>query len=241
MLNYLQEKSYKDNSCQYCKLSTLCLPKDFNKSELNAISKLINNNYALAAGECLCVSGEKFRFLYAIQSGSAKDSTISINGNEQVADFYLPGEIVGLDAISTGKHAFDTITLESSIICIIPFDNLLILAEKIPNLHHRLMHLTSQKLLQRTRIMINNHYTAEQRIATFLMNMADRYKCKGLSPKTYSLSMSRCEIGSYLNLTAETVSRIFTRFQNEGIIIAHKKHIQLVNLSKLVTRSCLNN
>lgn len=238
MFHYLQKKiKCQNDTCQCCKLLSLCLLKDFKDDELNNISKLIDGHYILPAGKIFCYAGENFDYLYMIKSGSAKDTMISMSGNEQITDFYFPGEIIGLDAISTGKYAFNTVTLEPSVICIIPFEALLILAQKMPSLNSRLMHLISQKLLNRTHFMMNNHHTAEQRLAAFLINMADRYKCSGLPSKNYQLSMSRHDIGSYLNLTPETVSRIFTRFQAAGILIVHKKYIKLTNITQLIMKS----
>ncbi|MCD6055133.1 MAG: transcriptional regulator [Gammaproteobacteria bacterium] len=232
-----QKARYQYDACCYCELARVCLPSGFFNPELKDITRLIDHYYLLQAGEKICFSGEKFRYLYAIKSGSAKEITVSIKGNEQVADFYLPGEIVGLDAISTGKYSYDAIALESTTVCIIPFSLLLMLAVKMPQLQRRLVDLISQKLLDRTRALMSHHYSAEQRLAAFLSNMGDRYKYIGLSAKNYYLSMSRYDIGSYLNLTPETVSRLFSKFQDEGILIVHKKHIQLVNPSQLVSRS----
>ena len=225
-------KSY-DNALQYCKLSKTPVPLDCSEKDVREVRELVKNSYLLPPGETLCSSGNPLKHLFAVLSGSVKNATIGVNGNEVITDFYLPGEIIGLDGISTGEYSFDAVTLEESIICIIPFKKLLTLAAKIPPLQQHFIHIISQKLLDRTHLLINCHHTAEQRLAAFIMNIVYRYQYCGVASDNYYLSMSRYDIGNYLNLTPETISRTFTKFQNHGIIAVQKKCIQLLNISQL--------
>lgn len=225
-------KSY-NNALQYCKLSQTPVPADCSEDERQEVRELVKNAYLLPAGEKLCSSGNTLKNLYAVLSGSVKNSITGINGNAVITDFYLPGEIIGLDAISTRRHSFDAITLEESMICVIPFEKLLALAAKIPPLQQHFTYIISQKLLDRTYLLINNHHTAEQRVAAFIMNIIYRYQYSGSFSDSYHLSMSRYDIGNYLNLTPETISRTFTKFQNSGILAVQKKCIQLLDTSQL--------
>ena len=225
-------KSY-ENALQYCKLSKTPVPEDCSKSDIAEVREMVKNSYLLPPGETICSSGDPLNYLYAVFSGSVKSTTLGVNGNEVVTDFYLPGEIIGLDAISTGRHPFDAITLEESTLCAIPFEKLLILTKKIPPLQQHYTHIISQKLLDRTYLLINNHHAAEQRLATFIINIVNRYQYCGCTSEDYHLSMSRYDIGNYLNLTPETISRTFTKFQNSGILSVQKKRIQLISISQL--------
>lgn len=221
------------NALQYCKLSKVSVPSDVDEDDIISVRELVSNSYILSPGEKLCRAGEPLNNLYAVLSGSAKSTITSINGSEVITDFYFPGEIIGLDAVSNRMYSFEAITLEESLICIIPFEKLLTLAAKIPQLQDHFIYVISQKLLDRTRILINNHRSAEQRVAAFIANIIFRYEYCGLPSNNYRLSMSRYDIGNYLNLTPETISRTFSKFHDSGILSVRKKHICLINGTEL--------
>lgn len=224
------------HSCNYCQLMHVCLPKDLALAELIDLNSIIEQDYQLEVDSVLTRPGELFHYLYAVRSGSFKETSVGGNGEERIIDFYLPGDIIGLDAINQKKYNYLVVALEKSIVCRITFNNLLKLANKHSDLQYRLLSMMSEKLLDRTRI--NNHQQAEQRVAAFLLHLSKRSAQRGLSPTQFQLSMSRNDIGKYLNLTLETVSRMFAKFKAKGIITMQKK---LVSLDKPCELAALMN
>jgi CRP/FNR family transcriptional regulator len=220
-----EKKLEHGKTCHYCKLSQICLPKGLVENEIAQLDEIIEQSYELKANEVLSEPQQPFHYLYAIKSGSFKEYEINKNGEEQVIDFYLPGEIIGLDAICHNQYNYPAIALEDSQVCRIKFEHLLKLTERNPGLQQRLLNLISEKLLYRS--LINKHQNAEQKLAAFLIDLSKRYASHGQNSNSYKLSMSRYDIGNYLDLTTETVSRIMTKFKNQELITADKKFITL--------------
>lgn len=214
----------------------LSFPLMLKENALNSLLPFVEKSYLYQPNEYVCHAGQQATHLFIIHYGSTKDSITTINGAEQVTDFYLPSEIIGLESISTGKYLCDTIALEKSNIFFIRSEKLLHFATRVPTLKKNLLYLIGEKLLHRTSSLVTTHLSAEYRIAIFLKSMAERYKNIGFSETDYYISMSRYDIGSHLNLTTETVSRMFTKLQKLGILSVHKKHIKIINPKKLTDR-----
>jgi CRP/FNR family transcriptional regulator len=196
---------------------------------------LFDTSYELPIGQLICASGQKFFNLFVLKSGAAKSTTFALNGKEIITDFYLPGDIIGLDAISRNSYPFNTITLEDSVICNIPYKTLLALNIKFPRLQSTLNQLISQRLLLRTQVEMNNRCSAEQRLSMFLIHIL--YHSDPFGRKdTYQVSFSRHDIASYLNLTPETVSRTLTKLQMDGCLTVDNNIIKIINHDSLRTK-----
>lgn len=185
-------------------------------------------------GDYIYRSGDKFRSLYAIRSGSFKTQVMHEDGREQVTGFQMAGEIIGLDAICTDRHPCDAVALENSEVCELPFNKLEALSRKLPSLQRHLHKIMSREIVRDQGIMLLlGSMRAEERLAVFLLNLSQRLAVRGHSPCKFQLRMSRQEIGSYLGLKLETVSRTFSHFQDNGLINVKARSIELLDLQGL--------
>jgi CRP/FNR family transcriptional regulator len=213
--------------------------------DVERLDGIVKRNRPLHRGDYLFRNGERFRSLYVVKTGSVKTYAPSPEGGEQVLGFHLPGEIIGLDAIEKGTHACSARVLETSAICEVPFSRFEELSSSIPSLQHQMYRLLSKEISHDTEmLLLLGKKSAEERLAAFLLSMSRRLHKRGLSPTDFYLSMSRHEIGNYLGLAVETVSRLFTRFQEEGLLNVDRKHVQLLDLDVLesiVTRATADN
>lgn len=221
-------------SCETCNLAELCLPRGLNKQELVQLEKMIRQTRPLQKGEYLFRSGDPLSSLYAVRSGSIKLFTNSNDGEEQIIGFYLPGEIVGLDGFDNDVHSCGAIALETSSLCNFPYKQLTDICKKIPALQDQMFRLMGREISDENKLLLTiSKKSAEERIATFLISLSMRFRTLGFSAEEFKLSMSRQEIGNYLGLTIETVSRIFSRFQKSNYISIDKKHIRITDRAGL--------
>lgn len=224
----------KSISCSSCRLSTLCLPLSLEIEDLDQISDVILRNQPLHKGDYLYRSNDPFSSIYAVRAGSVKSTYLSEEGEEQITGFYLPGEILGMDGLDTNTHRNSAIALETSAICEIPFNKLEELSQKIPSLQRHFFQLMSREITNDQQLItLLNKGSAEQRIAALLLSLSSRYQRRQLSPTEFLLPMSRTELGNYLGLTIETVSRVFSRLQKEKLIEANRRAISLLDISQL--------
>jgi CRP/FNR family transcriptional regulator len=188
----------------------------------------------VATGETLYREGEKFMFIYAVRSGTFKSSLVLADGREQVSGFHLAGELLGLDGVAGGKHASTATALEDTEVCAIPYAHLNELAGGSPSLQMAVAKLMSREIVREHGLMLLlGSMSAEERLATFLLNLSQRLKARGYSPREFHLRMSRAEIGSYLGMKLETVSRTFSAFQQQGLLEVERKHIRILDLDSL--------
>jgi len=212
----------------------LCLPIGINETDMAKLEKIIKRKQPLKRGEHLFSQGDSFRSLYAIKSGSVKIYSIANDGSEQVTGFLLPGELAGMDAINTEQHNSGAKALETTSFCEIPFIQLEELAGQLSSLRHQLLRLMSKEIVKEEEMLMQlGKKTAEERLASMLLNFSARFKERGFSPSEFNLSMSRNDIGNYLGLAVETVSRLFTRFQEQELIHVKGKYIHLINIQDL--------
>ena len=222
------------SACSSCNLASLCLPVNLNQQEIDQLDEInpLKRNYT--RGDYLYRSGDKFRSLFAIHNGSFKTQVLHDDGREQVTGFQMAGEIIGLDAISTDFHTCEAVAMESSVICEIPFNKLETLSREIPTLQRHLHKLMSREIVRDQGIMLLlGSMRAEERLAAFLLNLSQRNAAHGMSPTQLTLRMSRLEIGSYLGLKLETVSRAFSHFQEDGLIRVKARAIEILALPRL--------
>ena len=226
-------------ACSSCNLAELCLSVDLTQTEMEKLDELSPLKRNFSRSDYLYRSGDKFRSLFAIHSGSFKTQILHEDGREQVTGFQMAGEIIGLDAISTDMHACEAVALENSVVCELPFNKLETLSREIPSLQRHLHKIMSREIVRDQGIMLLlGSMRAEERLAAFLLNLSQRFATRNMSATHFQLRMSRQEIGSYLGLKLETVSRAFSHFQEVGIINVKVRAIEIVDLARL--KSCLN-
>lgn len=216
--------------CQNCSFSQLCLPFNLNSQELNKLDDIIQRKRPIQKNERLFTAGDSLKALYAVRSGSFKTFTVSQDGEEQITAFHLPGEIIGFDALLQQSHQSFAQALETSMVCEIPYQTLDELSGEFPKLRQQLMRLMSNEIHQdQEMFMLLNKRTAEERLAYFIKSLSNRFHDRGFSANEFRLTMTRGEIGNYLGLTVETISRLLTRFQKEELISVSGKLIQILN------------
>lgn len=221
-------------ACANCGLHRDCLPAGLNVGDLARLDALITPRYVIRRGEHLCRAGARLQSLFAIRSGSLKSSVTDQDGHEQIVGFFLAGELLGMDAIGRGSHVCDVIALEDCEVCRIPFAELQQLCREIPALARNLNSMMSREIGRGYGVMLLlGSMNAEERIATFLLSLSRRFRARGFSPSQLLMRMTRHEIGSYLGLKLETVSRVFSRFQRAAIVSVKGKEIRLLNPDKL--------
>ncbi|MBR9794234.1 MAG: fumarate/nitrate reduction transcriptional regulator Fnr [Gammaproteobacteria bacterium] len=220
--------------CQSCSFSHLCLPVSLNKTELDSLDDIIERKKPLHKHDKLVKAGDKFNSLYAVRAGSFKSFVSSKDGEEQIIGFHFPGDIIGFDALRENAHQSYTQALETAMVCELPYETLDKMAVQFPKLRHQIMSFMSAEIKQdHDLMMLLNKRTAEERLIYFLAHLSKRFEDRGFSPRQFNLSMTRNEIGNYLGLTVETISRLLTRFQKEGIIKVDGKLITILDFEAM--------
>lgn len=222
--------------CTTCSLRELCMVGGLGFPEINRVEQIVHHRTPLATGETLFRCGDAFHSLYIVRSGCLRTTWRSGSGEEQVIGFHLPGELVGLDAISPGCHQCDAVALDRASLCAIAFDELEHVAERVPALQRQLLRVVSRDWGQEhNHIAALGRRSARERLAVFLSSLASRIERAGGSGESFQLTMSRADIANYLGLALETVSRVMTRMADEGIISIDRKQIRILNRDALFT------
>lgn len=221
-------------ACSACSLRELCLPVGLENEDLSRLDTAIDRRRQIKAGQHVYRLGDSFEALYAIRSGFFKSYELSNDGHEQVNGFHMTGEIMGFEAISADRHTCNAIALEDCEVCIIPFPRFEELLRDIPSLMHQFHRLMSREIAaDHGMMMLLGNMSAGQKLAAFLINLSDRLGARGLSPTVMRLSMSREEIGNYLGLKLETVSRMFSKFQEDGLVQVERRNLTITGLPAL--------
>lgn len=223
--------------CSTCMLRHICMASNLDETDVVRLNSVVSNWKMVRQGQALYRAGDPFQSIYALRSGSIKTVLSHPSGREYVSGFFLPGETLGLDGISTEVHTCDAIALEDSAVCVIPFHLLEALCREVKSLQQQVHKMMSAEIVRETgQMMLLGNLTAEQRVAAFLLNISRRLQRRGYSPTCFTLRMTREDIGSYLGMTLETASRTLSRFQQEGLIRVQGKQIELLNLEALDLR-----
>jgi CRP/FNR family transcriptional regulator len=221
-------------ACQDCSLFQLCLPVGIDQSDLAEVDRIIKRRRPIPRGDQLFAAGDMFRSIFAVRSGSLKTSVLTEDGRELVTGFFLPGEIVGLDAIGTGEHTCGARALETTSVCEIPYDELETIGARIPSLPRQLLRIMSREMHHdQLLLLLLGKRNADERLAAFLCSLSLRFGLRGYSPNEFNLSMSRNDIGNYLGMAVETVSRLFSRLQEDGNLVVRSRHVQLRDIARL--------
>lgn len=220
--------------CSDCSLRELCLPIGLTPRDMQQLDHLVKTRRKLKRGDYLYRSNQPFHALYAIRLGFFKTFDSSADGREQITGFYMPGELLGMDAISADMHSCDAIALEDSELCEIPFAALEQLSREIPTLQRQFHRIMSREIMREHGLMmLLGNMSAEERLATFLLNLSQRFKERGYSERRFYLRMTRNDIGMYLGLKLETVSRMFSKFRDQGIIRISNKYLEIEDIGAL--------
>lgn len=220
-------------ACTSCGIYQLCHSVG-GDTDLSVLDTIVKNRKTMKRGDFLYHAGEPFRAIYAIRGGSVKTSLLVDDGRVQVTGFRVAGDVLGLDAISTGQYNCEAMVLEETSICEVPFWCIEEFSKKIPDLQYKMLRIMSQEILDNHELMILlGKMNAEERLATYLLNMSRRFEKRSSPPFQFCISMSRSDIGNYLGITEETVCRILTRFQDEGLISTQRRHITLNNVDRI--------
>jgi CRP/FNR family transcriptional regulator len=215
--------------CSTCNLREVCLPCGLGAADQQRLGDLVYTRKRVKRGDTLFHAGADFDSIYAVRSGFFKSSVVLEDGRDQVTGFHMAGEVLGLDGIGTGCHTADLIALEDSEVCVIPYAHL-----EEPSLQRQLHKVMSRELVRDQGVMmLLGTMKAEERLAAFLLNLSQRFVARGFSPCEFHLRMTRDEIGSYLGLSLETVSRLFSRFHDDGLINVQQKHIRILDVAGL--------
>lgn len=223
------ESSFKV-ACSNCNLRELCLPIGLSTEEMTQLDGMVATRKKIKQGGHLYSSGDAFTTLYAIRTGFFKTCVVSEDGREQVTGFQMAGEIMGLDGIVSDKHNCNAIALEDAEVCVMPFNHVEDLSRQIPMLQRHVHKIMSREIVRENGVMmLLGNMRAEERLAAFLLNLVQRLHARGFSQSEFVLRMTREEIGSYLGMKLETVSRTFSKFSDDGIIEVKQRNVKIIN------------
>jgi CRP/FNR family transcriptional regulator len=221
-------------ACSSCNLRELCLPMGLSSSEMDKLDTVISNRRRVKRGASLFTNGEKFTSLYAVRSGFFKTCVTTADGRDQVTGFQMTGEIIGMDGIVNDHHSCDAVALEDAEVCVLPFDKLEQLSREFSTLQHHVHKIMSREIVRDHGVMLLlGSMRAEERLAAFLLNLVQRLHARGFSQSELVLRMTREEIGSYLGMKLETVSRTFSKFMDDGMIEVKQRYVLIKDTSGL--------
>ena len=220
--------------CASCSLHQLCLPMGLDETDMQRLDQIIGRRRRIKRDQSLYRMGDSFDMLYAIRLGHFKTYQVNSNGSQQITGFQMAGELLGMDAIGTGRHQCEAVALEDSEVCEIPFSQLEELFHDMPVLLRQFHRIMSKEISREQGVMLTlNSMSAQQKLAAFLVNLSSRYAARGYSASRFQLRMTREEIGSHLGLKLETVSRLFSRFAHEGLIDVDGRSVKLRDTAAL--------
>ncbi len=220
-----------EHFCSTCAFAEACAQAGYGKSELHALHCLVEHAGPFEPGRKVFRSGDPFRALYAVRTGMIKTTLVDAEGREQVLGFYLPGELVGLDAIYPEHYPCDAVALEITECCRFSFPAMSALAARLPTVQQHLFRLLSRELGAAS--LLAGDHSADERMAAFLVNLGDRYAARGGSGTAFRLGMARADIANYLRLAAETVSRVLGRFRERKLIAIDGRRVELLDPPRL--------
>lgn len=233
-MNNVDPSRKAEATCASCNLRELCLPGGLCLDDLERAQSIVYARRRVRRGESIFAAGDEFKSVYAIRSGFFKTSVVDDEGREQVTGFFMGGELLGLDGIGTGRHNGTAIALEDSEVCVMPYTLIEEMARELPSLQRHLHAVLAREIVRDHGVMmLLGSMRAEERLAAFLTNLSKRFMKRGFSPSEFHLRMTREEIGSYLGLKLETVSRLFSQFQKDRLIEVEQKHVRVLDADGL--------
>lgn len=218
-------------SCRSCSLRDLCLPLGLGADDMQKLESIVHSRGPIRSGEHLFREGDAFHALYAVKSGAVKTYTIDNQGREHVLGFHIAGEVTGLDGIHSGRNRCNAVALQTTSVCAVPFARLEQVIHEVPGLQAQMLRIMSRELSASAQLATD--HSAEERLAGFLLGLSKRYARRGLPPNLLSLPMPRRDIASHLRLATETVSRLFARFQADGLVSVRRREVQILDVEAL--------
>lgn len=224
----------RNNSCEHCVLSPLCVPDGLSERERQEYTAQVFHYRRLHAGQALFRAGEAFNHLYFVKTGSIKTVVLTDDGREQVTGFHFAGDALGLDALASGKHSSEAVALEDTHVCAIAFNQFSRMSQRIESLQTHLQRLLAREVVRdQGLLLLLGRMQAEERVATFLLSLSRRFMTRGLSSHEFTLPMAREDIGNYLGITLETVSRCFSRLKSAGVLAVDNRRIRILDADAL--------
>ena len=217
--------------CSTCAFSQACLAEGMDKGQLGELHLLVEHIGPLHTGDHVFRTGDPFSFIAAVRSGTVKTYVVDGDGRERVLGFHLPGEVIGLDAIDDERYPCCAVALDTVTLCRFSFSRMAELAAQLPGLQRQLFRLMSRDIGAANRLA--GDWSADQRMAAFLLGISHRLASRGFSATRFALTMARADIGNHLRLASETVSRVLTRFQDDGLIVVERREVELRDLRRL--------
>jgi CRP/FNR family transcriptional regulator len=217
--------------CSTCAFSSACLAEGLDKSQLLDLHVLVEHVGPFAPGDHVFREGDPFTAIAAVRAGTVKTCVIDAQGREQVQGFFLPGEVIGLNAIHNGRYPSNAVALDTVMLCRFSFPQIAMLATRLPGLQQHLFRLLSHDIGKAA--LLAGDYTADERLAAFLIELSRRYAARGFSARVFNLTMARTDIANYLRLAPETVSRVLRRFQDDGLLRIERREVELTGRERL--------
>lgn len=217
--------------CSTCAFGSVCLPAGYDKASLHDLHCLVQHTGPFHAGDTIFRANDRFESIYAVRAGTVKTRIIDAQGREQILGFHLPGEMIGLAAIHPAKYPCDAIALDTVYLCRFSFPALAMLAARMPDVQQQLFRLLSADIGKAA--LLAGDYTASERLAAFLLMLAERFAARGFSATRFRLSMPRGDIACHLRLAPETVSRVLRRFQDDDLIRVDEREVELLRPNEL--------
>jgi len=221
-------------TCNDCGIYGLCKEVNGPDVDLRLPETIVRNRRLFERGELLYRTDEPVRTIYAVRSGSVKTYVLTKNGRMQITGFHIAGELLGLGAIAAHYFTTEAMALETTMVCEVPIEVLEVYSKEIPSIRQQMLKILSQEILDNQELMLLlGKKSADERLATLLLSLSQRFRRRNYSPTEFNLSMSRSDIGNYLGIAEETVCRVFTRFQSEGLLSSKQRQVQLLDLERL--------
>jgi len=220
--------------CEQCGIYSLCMPSGLATGDLDALDRVIKRRRPIERGQYLYRAGENFESIYALRSGSLKTFTTSEDGEEHIISIKMPGDLLGLSDINNPQYTRSAIALETCSLCEIPYERFEQLTREITGLNHHILNMMSREIHQeQDRVTMCKKLSAEARLAGLLLTLSQRFAQRGFSASEFNLSMSRSDIANMLGLAVETISRLFSSFQEHGLVSVERKHVKLLDVHGL--------
>lgn len=221
-------------TCNDCGIYGLCKEVNGPDVDLRLPETIVRNRRLFERGELLYRTDEPVRTIYAVRSGSVKTYVLTKNGRMQITGFHIAGELLGLGAIAAHYFTTEAMALETTMVCEVPIEVLEVYSKEIPSIRQQMLKILSREILDNQELMLLlGKKSADERLATLLLSLSQRFRRRNYSPTEFNLSMSRSDIGNYLGIAEETVCRVFSRFQSEGLLATKQRQVQLLDLDRL--------
>ena len=223
-------------TCKDCGIFGLCREVNGPDADLSLPETIVRNRRLFKRGDLLFRVGEPKRSIYAIRCGSVKTYVTTDDGRMQITGFHISGELLGLGTLAAIQSTSEARVLETTMVCEVPLDVLEMYCKEVPSVRQQVIKIMSNEIIDNQELMLLlGKKNADERLATFLLSFSKRFQKRNYSPSKFNLSMSRSDIGNYLGMAEETVCRVFTRFQDDGLLTTERRQVQIHDLARLKT------